>query len=172
MSDIDEGSPQSGSTPSSFGSNQRIYHHGIRVADLDRAMDELGAGLDLSWCTVQETVQTIWTPEQGSHQVPLRFTYSRQGPIHLELLEGAPGSLWDGRQEPGLHHIGLWCDDVHQSTEHAVAQGWTVVMAQAAPDKGYGAFVYVRPPSGLIVELVWSGLQPMFERWFAGGSLG
>ncbi|MGA0878033.1 MAG: hypothetical protein ACO3SP_02840 [Ilumatobacteraceae bacterium] len=47
-----------------------------------------------------------------------------------------------------------------------------MVMSQAEPDKGYGAFVYVRPPSGLIVELVWSGIKPMFDRWFAGGPLG
>lgn len=155
-----------------FASHQRLYHHGVRVADLDRAMADMGTELGLEWCSVQESVQTIWTPDEGTQNVPLRFTYSLQGPIHLELLQGAPGSLWDGREEPGLHHIGLWCDDVRRATEQAVDRGWTVVMAQAPPEKGYGAFVYLRPPSGLIVELVWIGLQPMFERWFAGGSLG
>jgi hypothetical protein len=66
----------------------------------------------------------------------------------------------------------VWSDDVQQSTEDALVKGWNVVMAQAEPSKNYGAFVYLRPPSGLIVELVWSGLEPMFNRWFAGGSLG
>jgi hypothetical protein len=47
-----------------------------------------------------------------------------------------------------------------------------LAMAQASPDKGYGAFTYVQPPSGLIVELVWSAIKPMFDRWFAGGPLG
>lgn len=149
-----------------------LYHHGVRVPDLDEAMDQLGAALGLEWCSVQTSVQSIWTPEEGKHEVPLRFTYSRQGPVHLELLEGAPGSLWDGRTRPGLHHIGFWCDDVRSATEAALHDGWDVVMSQAEPDKGYGAFVYVRPPSGLIVELVWSGIEPMFERWFAGGPLG
>lgn len=157
---------------SNVASHQMLYHHGVRVADLDRAMAEMGTELDLEWCSVQESEQTIWTPDQGTQKIPLRFTYSCQGPIHLELLQGAPGSLWDGREEPGLHHIGLWCDDVRQATEQAIGRGWTVAMAQAHPDKGYGAFVYLCPPSGLTVELVWSGLRPMFERWFAGGSLG
>jgi hypothetical protein len=44
-------------------------------------------------------------------------------------------------------------------------------MAQRAPEDGYGVFTYVQPPNGLLVELVWSGLAPMFERWFAGGEL-
>jgi catechol 2,3-dioxygenase-like lactoylglutathione lyase family enzyme len=148
-----------------------LYHHGVRVPDLDQAMAELGSDLNLEWCSVQETVQTIWTPDSGVHDVPLRFTYSGQGPVHLELLEGAPGSLWDGRENPGLHHLGLWCDDVRGATANALDKGWTVVMSQAEPSKNYGAFVYLRPPSGLIVELVWSGLKPMFSRWFAGGPL-
>jgi len=160
-------------TPSKVGGidHSRIYHHGVRVADLDQAMVDLGSELKIEWCSAQETVQSIWTPESGMHDVPLRFTYSRRGPVHMELLEGAPGSLWDGRLEPGLHHIGVWSDDVRQSTEDALGKGWNVVMAQAEPSKNYGAFVYLRPPSGLIVELVWSGLKPMFNRWFAGGSL-
>jgi hypothetical protein len=44
-------------------------------------------------------------------------------------------------------------------------------MAQASPERNYGAFTYVQPPSGLIVELVWSAIEPMFARWFAGGPL-
>ena len=32
-------------------------------------------------------------------------------------------------------------------------------------------FTYVQPPSGLLVELVSTAVQPMFERWFAGGPL-
>lgn len=165
---IGDGHERSGVTVLDVG---ELYHHGVRVPDLDEAMDELGSALGLEWCSVQTSVQSIWMPETGTHEVPLRFTYSRQGPVHLELLEGAPGSLWDGRVQPGLHHVGLWCDDVRSATETAVDGGWEIVMSQAEPDKGYGAFVYVRPPSGLIVELVWSGIKPMFERWFAGGPL-
>ena len=111
-------------------------------------------------------------PDIGDTTVPLRFTYSAQGPQHLELLQGAAGSIWDGRQQPGLHHVGVWCDDVAAGTTELVEHGWVVRLGQRSPADGYGAFTYVQPPSGLIVELVWSGLRPMFERWFAGGSLG
>jgi catechol 2,3-dioxygenase-like lactoylglutathione lyase family enzyme len=150
----------------------RCYHHGVRVADMDAAMADVGAALGLDWCAPQQREQEVWLPEVGPTAIPLRFTYSTTGPQHVELLEGAPGSIWDGRDEPGLHHIGVWSDDVAGETEALVAHGWTVRLAQADPAKGYGAFTYVQPPSGLIVELVTSAVRPMFERWFAGGALG
>lgn len=150
----------------------RAYHVGVRVPDLALAMADMGDSLGLQWCSVQEGVQSVWLPEQGSMDVPLTFTYSTRGPLHVELLEGGPGSIWDGRESPGSHHIGVWSDDVAGEVQGLLDAGWTLVMAQREPARGCGAFAYVRPPSGLIVELVSSALAGMFQRWFAGGSLG
>ncbi|MGD9998500.1 MAG: VOC family protein [Ilumatobacteraceae bacterium] len=149
----------------------RAYHHGVRVPDLEAAMAEIGGALGVTWCEPQTREQQVWLPDVGAATVPLRFTYSAEGPQHIELLEGAPGSIWDGREQPGLHHIGVWSDDVGDDTQRLVDHGWTVRLGQRPPDEGYGAFTYVQPPSGLIVELVSSAIQPMFERWFAGGPL-
>lgn len=150
---------------------ETVYHQGIRVPDLDLAMAELGETLGIEWCVVQEREQQVWLPDLGLTAIPLRFTYSRGDGQHLELLEGAPGSIWDGRERPGVHHVGVWSDDVRRDTEAAVARGWTCAAAQRPPEEGYGAFTYVQPPSGLIVEYVTSAIRPMFERWFAGGAL-
>ena len=135
-------------------------------------MDELGAALGIAWCSPQTREQAVWLPDEGATTLPLRFTYSAEGPQHVELLEGPPGSIWDGREQPGLHHVGLWSDDVRGETDALLAAGWTLRLAQQAPEAGYGAFTYVQPPSGLLVELVWSAIKPMFDRWFAGGPLG
>jgi len=151
---------------------QRIFHTGVRVPDLDRAMAELGEPAGLRWSAVQEREQGVWTPESGPVTIPLRFTYSTQGPQHVELLQGAPGTIWDGREHPGVHHVGVWADDLAAESAELVAAGWTLVAAQLPPDEGYGGFTYLRPPSGMIVELVTSAIVPMFERWWAGGQLG
>lgn len=148
------------------------YHHGVRVPDLDAAMDEIGTSLGITWCEPQDREQQVWLPDAGPASIPLRFTYSAEGLQHLELLQGASGSICDGRDEPGLHHIGVWCDDVAGDTQALIDRGWTLRLAQRSPDDGFGAFTYIQPPSGLIVELVWSAIAPMFERWFAGGPLG
>jgi catechol 2,3-dioxygenase-like lactoylglutathione lyase family enzyme len=151
---------------------QRAYHQGVRVPDINKAIKELSESLGIEFCPVQDREQGCWLPDIGAITLPLKFTYSKQGPQHVELLEGPAGSIWDGREQPGLHHMGLWSDDVKAETEYLVSQGWTLRMAQLPPERGYGGYTYVQPPSGLIIELVSSAIKPRFESWWAGGSLG
>ena len=151
---------------------QRLFHTGVRVPDLEKAMDELGRGLGVTWAQVQEREQPVWTPAAGLTTVALRFVYSCEGPQHIELLEGAPGSMWHAGDAPGVHHVGVWADDVAAETEALVGAGYTLAAAGAPPESGYGAFTYLQPPGGMIIELVLGAIEPMFERWWAGGSLG
>lgn len=152
---------------------QRMYHQGVRVADIDAAMSELTDRLGVTWATVQHNPgQAVWTPDDGLRHVPLSFVYSCEGPQHIELLQGPPDTVWDGRHQPGAHHVGVWVDDVGAETQACLDAGWTLAAAGAPPEDGYGIFTYVVPPGGLIVELVWSAVQPRFEEWWAGGTLG
>ena len=150
----------------------RTFHVGVRVVSLDAAMDEMGDSLGLTWSEPQAREQQVWTPATGLIKTPLRFTYSREGPLHVELLQGEPGTVWDATQAPGIHHIGTWVDDVSAETNRLIAAGWSLVGAQNTAENGYGAFTYLAPPTGLIVELVTSFVEPMFARWWAGGPLG
>ena len=152
---------------------RRMYHSGVRVPDLRAAMDELGPQLGVTWAEpVFAEAQPVWTPEHGQQHVALAFTYSCEGPQHIELLQGAPGSVWDGSEHPGLHHVGVWSDDVVGDTRAFLDAGWTLALAMSSPDEGFGRFTYVQPPgSGLLVELVSSAVLPRFEKWWAGGSL-
>ena len=150
----------------------RLFHTGVRVPDLDKAMLELGDALDLSWSTVCEWQQPAWTPEDGIRTFALRFTYSTEGPVHVELLEGALGSPWFAGDAPGPHHLGVWVDDVAASVDELVTAGWRIVAAAAAPEDGFGAFAYVAPPSGVIIEVVAARAKPRFEAWWAGAPLG
>jgi catechol 2,3-dioxygenase-like lactoylglutathione lyase family enzyme len=148
---------------------QQMFHLGVRVPDIAAAMDELGSKLGVTWAERRENpAQALWTPEHGLQEVHLRYTYSAEGPQHIELLEGPPGSFWDGRDDSGAHHVGIWVDDVAAETARLVEGGWTLVGAQRDPSDGggYGVFTYVQPPSGLIVELVNSAVKPHFEQWW------
>ncbi len=148
---------------------QEMFHVGVRVPDLAAAMDELGASLGVRWAEPRENPeQALWTPELGLQQLHLRYTYSAEGPQHIELLEGPGGSFWDGRTDGGVHHVGIWVDAVAEETDRRVAAGWRMVGSQRDPGegKGYGMFSYVQPPSGLIVELVDRAVLPHFEQWW------
>jgi lactoylglutathione lyase len=149
---------------------QRLFHTGIRVPDLDAAMEEMGETLGVTWAKPRSTEgQAVWTPEDGQQKVPLRYVYSSEGPQHIELLEGPAGSIWDGREDPGVHHVGVWADDVQAETERCVANGWRVAAANVSPEEGYGSYTYVVPPSGPIIELVNGARRLAFETWWAGG---
>ena len=151
----------------------RVFHSGVRVRDIDAAMAELGEPLAITWATVQhDPARSVWTPEGGLEHVVLTFVYSCEGPQHVELLQGAVGSVWDCGDSPGLHHVGVWSDDVAGEVERFRAAGWSVTAAADSPDAGYGSFAYVQSPSGSLVELVTAAAQPRFQAWWAGGTLG
>jgi hypothetical protein len=152
-----------------FDYQRALFHVGVRVPDLEAAMAELGAGLGVTWAEVVERDQDVWTPDKGQHTVPLRFTYSCEGPQHVELLQGAPGSIWDGRDQPGVHHHGAWVDDMTVEVERLVAEGWQLEAAQRSPEDGYGVMTYVRSPAGFLLEPVSAAVRPRFDRWWAGG---
>ena len=149
---------------------QEIFHIGIRVPNLYQAMEEMGESLNLTWAEVVDSPgQRIWTPEHGQQEVPLKFVYSCEGPQHLELLEGAKGSFWDGSVDSGVHHVGVWVDDVKGETERLLSLGWDLLGSARSPEEGYASMAYLAPPSGTIVELVTSANKSRFERWYAGG---
>ena len=155
-----------------FDYNKGLFHVGIPVPDLEAAMSAMGAGLGVQWAEVVERDQPLWTPEDGAYSLPQRFTYTCAGPQHVELFEGPPGSVWDGRGEPGVHHMGVWVDDVAHETERLIAEGWTLELAHRSPEDGYGSMTYLRSPKGgYLLEFVTSSARPAFERWWAGASL-
>ena len=147
------------------------FHVGVRVIDLEASMKELEESLGVTWSSLQERDQRIWTPEGGATRTPLRFTYSSAGPVHIELLQGEPGTIWDATAGTGLHHTGVWSDDVRAETDALIAAGWTLLAANQRPDEGYGTMTYLQAPWGFVLELVNAAVRPMFERWWAGGPL-
>ena len=145
---------------------QRLFHTGIRVADLDKAMAELGPSLGVRWAQPREGEQPVWTPEGGAQQIPLRFTYSVEGPQHLELLEGAPGSIWEADGSPGVHHVGVWVDDIVEETGRLLDAGWHRSLRSRRPRQGSAG----SRTSRRRVASSWSSstpwLEPSFRAWW------
>lgn len=115
----------------------------------------------------------VWIPGRGEATMQLALVYSCEGPMHLELVQGEPGSPWhagDG-EGFGVHHLGYWVDDVTGETERLLAQGWTLELAAAPPEHGYGRFTYLRSPAGVLVEPLNRTSKARFEAWWAGGDL-
>jgi hypothetical protein len=150
---------------------KEIFHIGIRVPNIHLAMEEMGESLNLTWAElVENPSQGLWTPDNGQQSIPLKFVYSCEGGQHLELLEGQLGSFWDGSQNSGVHHFGVWVDDVKRETERLLSLNWNLIGAAKSPEEGFGNMTYLAPTSGMLLELVASVNKPRFERWWSGGS--
>jgi catechol 2,3-dioxygenase-like lactoylglutathione lyase family enzyme len=82
--------------------------------------------------------------------------YITDGVVNLAFLhyktEEAAGPR--GTDFVGLHHIGFWVEDAHQSREQVEAAGARWWMGEV-PDKGEGAFYEVKfhDPNGVVFDI-------------------
>lgn len=146
-----------------------ISHTALAVPDLDAAMSMYGNALGLTWARPQQRAVRIRVAA-GDLTTEIRFTYSRQGPPHLELIEGAADTIW--APVSGLHHVGLWSHQLEIDAAQLEHRGMALEVAGLSRSGGQpSGFTYHRSAHGLRVELVDAAARPAFERWFAGGDL-
>jgi hypothetical protein len=152
-----------------------FWHVGMRVINLEAAREELSASFGLSWTVPIKVPMNVWTPQQGYNDLELEVCFSREGPIHLELMQGSPGSYYEtNASNAGLHHLGIWVEDVTESAHELVHRGWAVELAGKSPADGYGSFAFIRSAGGAVVEpqSYRNGAKERMARWFATGMLG
>lgn len=154
-----------------LGIDGDLFHVGVLVPDIEAAMAELGRSHGVTWASVQDRPMHIWIPDRGEVTYQLALTYSCEGPVHIELMQGEVGSPWHTDAHRGVHHFGVWVDDVGAETDRLTADGWTIELAAGTPEQRYGRFSYLRSPSGVLVEPLNRASKPRFEAWWAGGDL-
>jgi hypothetical protein len=80
-----------------------FWQVGIVVDDIERAQDELTRALGVTWTRTLDLRLGDWE---------YRLCLSNEGPPYLELLEGPPGSPWDGADGSRIDHLGYWTEDI------------------------------------------------------------
>ncbi len=140
-------------------------HVGIIVPELGQAMRDLSSTLGLTWASEQRRAFPISLRGETVER-DIQFVYSLEGPPYVELI-GANEPPWTAQD--GLHHMGVWSEDVVADLESLVAQGYQV-NATGLNRKGYaGGFAYLDSPTGILLELVDQRGKESFDRWIAGG---
>ena len=127
--------------------NQRIWHIGVAVDDLEKGKKEFTDVFGLSWRPTRVRVLTLTDTQGADHEVECHVTFSQGGPFAVELWEAIPGTPLAAPQGGGVHHIGYWVDDITQENARLSALGFDPF-----------ATVGPRPllssgPSGTVVEL-------------------
>jgi hypothetical protein len=143
-----------------------VYHVGYVVEDLDEAMARFSEAMATRW--VDHFVRVKYRSEFDTIvEVELHTSFSLDGPTHIELVQAAPGTIWEIGAGPQLHHVGLWTDDIAaealrltRSGLPAVATGLNLVDESVA-----GLFSYHRNPYGGKVELVDIAMKQGMHDW-------
>ena len=128
-------------------------------------MDEMGRQFGLTWVAPQRRNLTVNFRGRVVN-TDLRFTYSEQGPVHVELIEAAPGTPWE---PASMHHVGYWSDDLAATAAEFADGGLELDTTYDNPGPGPEGFGYWMAPSGLRIEVVDGARRPAFEQWIRGG---
>ncbi len=132
---------------------ENVYHMGVVVADISRAIAELSDQLGIAFePPMPVTVGAEYRGVFGQHAVTV--SYGRQGPPYLELLQGAPGGIWALEDGPRMHHLGVWVDDLAKEVARLKAAGMRTEMLGKDAQGNPRLFAYMSNAHGVRVELV------------------
>jgi hypothetical protein len=142
-----------------------IYHAAFIVPQLEAAIAGYEAALGLRFRPpVSRHYQRL---EQRYCDGPFyaRFTYSVEGPMHIELVEVSGQGIW-AQCDERVHHIGMWSPDpVAQAKKMAeVGFEWE---ASIHGDDGTVPIVFVRRRE-VRIELLNERRRPNFLDWVSG----
>lgn len=143
-----------------------IFHVGVVVENLEASMKAIGDSLGIRWAPQQERTQVIRTAAGEVRHEPIRFTYSADGPPHVELIQSADDSAWETSAPGALHHVGAFAPDITKPPGSAL----TLEFGGGDGEIPAG-FAYYTAPGGIRVELVEAHRRPQFDAWFSGAEL-
>jgi hypothetical protein len=128
------------------------FHLGITTNDLRTSMHELGDALGVSW-TDPAGGDALFHSVDGTPQPRPISCISREGPIHFDLIEGKPGTIWE-TSGPRLHHFAYWTDDLQADISRLAAEGWRLEMTKPDPEGKPMQFAYLVRDDGFRLELI------------------
>lgn len=128
------------------------FHIGITTDDLARSRAELGIALNVGWTEPGAGPGAFMSVDGRPHPRPLSCI-SLQGPIHVDLMQGASGTLW-AAATPTLHHFGYWTDDLAGDIERLEGEGWSLELTRPDAEGRPSLFAYLVRADGFRLELI------------------
>lgn len=133
---------------------ENVYHLGIVVHDIERAMDDIAAETGISWAPLRQANVTVKSPDGRIEPVGLQVVYSRNGPPFMELIQAKPGTIWTPDPAPRLHHMGVYVDDLVSEVARLERLGMVDEAHGVDEDGNLVLFSYLSDRHGFRIELV------------------
>jgi hypothetical protein len=145
------------------------FHVGYIVSNLEAAMAQLSEATGITWHPPQIFPVDIQLGEQRCI-FDVRFTYSKEGPIQVEVAQGPKGTPWDADKYGGASHNGYWTDDLRREIDRLTSRGFQLIYSGVGEKPGPQVHAMLISPWGMRVELIDTVMLPMIETWYATGS--
>jgi hypothetical protein len=104
----------------------------------------------------------------GFSDVELAISYTMAGPLHLEIIQAVPGTLWE---RLGIHHYGWFSDDLIADSAALTGRGLPLVATRDSEGGQPWQFVYHDCPPFGTIELVDVRMRPFLTDWWTLGAL-
>ena len=153
--------------------DMQLFHTGVIVDDLERAMSTWGVALGLHWAPPKTATTPMRCPD-GVLGREVRFSYSVEGPHHIELLQQVDPSpylsLTGGRH---IHHLGYYTRDLPGQSRRLEELGFPCELSgvtdSAAGDGGVARATFHRDvlAPGMWIELVDDSVASDIDPWMA-----
>ena len=138
------------------------HHLGIVVPDIEAAMRAMEAVTGEWFLPAMSAGGVPVRTGSARSRVNLKVAFSVAGPMHIELLEAVPGTIWEPRPLAYLHHTGYWiARDRLAAASHALDTAGMPREACRWDDSGEPVgWAYHSWPTGGRIELVEEGRPP------------
>jgi len=137
------------------------FHIGIATDDLPTSMAAIGGALGVDWTTPSRGAGSF-TDVHGHEQRRPQSCISLGSAVHIDLVQGDPGTLWLV-ETPRLHHLAYWTDDLPGDVERLGEQGWQLELS-ATDERGTPTvFAYLIRDDGFRIELIDAAGKDAYE---------
>lgn len=149
--------------------DMQLFHTGIIVDDLEQAMASWGVALGLHWAPPKSAATPMHCPD-GVLGREVRFSYSVEGPHHIELLEQVDPSpylsLTGGRY---IHHLGYYTRDLAGQSRRLEDLGFPCELSGVTAGGGVARATFHRNvlAPGMWIELVDESVASDIDPWMA-----
>jgi catechol 2,3-dioxygenase-like lactoylglutathione lyase family enzyme len=160
--------------------SQPTFHHvGVLVPDIERAIGWFSGVLGISFgpperMVTHGRVDAAEFGDEEMHEGVSHLAWSIEGPPYYELAEAKPNV--DGlhsleRHGVGLHHIGVFVEDVEAELERLALHGVTAAARVHGPDgKTLVCWTAPSPETGVVVEYIDEKLRGPIQAWIDTGT--
>lgn len=146
------------------------FHIGLATVEPDDVQSALTDLLGMRWVALPRPPVQHYSPNGPVKPAP-RVSYSADGPLHIEVIKSAPGTIYDWKRGTYLHHIGYWTSHLAANLSQAQSQHWSIEASMRDENGRPAIFAYLTKPGETRIELCDESGRAAFEELMRSGLL-